>query len=52
MKTKEIYMKPEMEVVELEANVVIAGSLGTEETDDSHPGRVRRRNFWTDEESL
>ena len=46
METKEIYVKPEMECVELEASVVIASSLTTNETSDNTPARSKRRDFW------
>lgn len=49
MKRKETYIKPEIEVVKLEADAVIAGSINTDESSDSNPGRIKRRNFWKDE---
>lgn len=52
MKTKEIYVKPEIVLIELEPVMVIASSLGMEEDADTHPARIRRRSFWGDDEEL
>lgn len=51
MITKEVYKKPEIEIIEIEINCVIADSfvkdMNTTETDkDGVAAYSRRRNFW------
>lgn len=58
MKTKNNYIKPKTEIIELEVKEntsVITGSNGSPEVDiTDNPtngiGRARRRNFWGNEE--
>ena len=51
MITKEVFKKPEIEIIEIEINCIIADSfvkdMNTTETDeDGVAAYSRRRNFW------
>lgn len=46
---KEIYVRPEIEVIEVESENVIAASFGSndiEDADDNVSAYSRRRSFW------
>ena len=51
MKTKEIYSKPQIEIVKIEMESVIACSLEVSETEVTGPARSKR-SFWGDDEEL
>ena len=53
MKTKQIYLAPEFEVVEIETETsIMQASLGVSDTtvDGNEEIRSKRRNFWGNEE--
>ena len=49
MKTKEIYSKPQIEIVKIEMESVIACSLEVSETEVTGAARSKR-SFWGDDE--
>lgn len=52
MKTKEEYMKPEIDIIEVILEGVIAGSEEKLDIDDTHlggPAGSKKKDFWRDE---